>query len=50
VRRLRLLPGYRWLAINREDLFVASRATVQTKIGILDESGALLKAPDLKLG
>ncbi len=47
--RLKPLLGYRFLAIHRDDLFVASRATVQTKIGILDETGATLKAPDVKL-
>ncbi len=49
VARLKPLLGYRFLAIHRDDLFVASRATIQTKIGILDETGATLKAPDVKL-
>lgn len=49
VARLKPLLGYRFLAVHRDDLFVASRATVQTKIGILDETGATLKAPDVKL-
>ena len=49
IARLKPLLGYRFLAIHRDDLFVASRATIQTKIGILDETGATLKAPDVKL-
>ncbi len=49
VQRLKPMLGYRLLAIHRTDLFEASRATVQTKIGILDETGATLKAPDVKL-
>lgn len=49
VQRLKPIPGYRFLVIHRADLFVASRATVSTKIGILDETGATLKAPDVKL-
>jgi len=49
VQRLKPMLGYRFLAIHRADLFEASRATVSTKIGILDETGATLKAPDIKL-
>ena len=49
VERLKPLLGYRFLGIHRDDLFAASRATVQTKIGILDETGATLKAADVKL-
>ena len=49
VERLKPLLGYRFLGIHHDDLFAASRATVQTKIGILDETGATLKAADVKL-
>lgn len=49
VQRLKPMLGYRFLGIHRADLFEASRATVSTKIGILDETGAALKAPDVKL-
>lgn len=44
---LKPLPGYRWLAINSGDLFVASPKTIGTKIGIIDASGRVLKAADL---
>ena len=49
VQRLKPLLGYRFLGIQRADLFTASRATVQTKIGLLDENGSTVKAPDVKL-
>ena len=44
---LKPLPGYRWLAINAADLFVASPKTIGTKIGIMDATGRTLKAADL---
>ena len=47
VKRLRPLMTYRFLVINRADLFAASPATIGTKIGILDANGSLLKAADL---
>ena len=47
IAALKPLPGYRWLAINAGDLFVASPKTIGTKIGIMDATGRTLKAPDL---
>ncbi len=47
VKRLRSVDGYRYLVINRADLFAANPATIGTKIGILDGAGSLLKAADL---
>lgn len=47
VKRLRKVDGYRYLVINRADLFAVSPATIGTKIGILDGGGSLLKAADL---
>ena len=47
VKRLRPIDGYRYLVINRADLFAASPATIGTKIGILDANGSMLKAADL---
>ena len=47
MKRLRPLMTYRFLVINRGDLFAASPATIGTKIGILDANGSLLKAADL---
>ncbi|HEY7590739.1 MAG TPA: hypothetical protein VH723_07085 [Candidatus Limnocylindrales bacterium] len=47
IDRLKPLEGYRWLGINRADLFQASPKTIGTKVGIIDESGKVLKAADL---
>jgi hypothetical protein len=47
IDRLRPLEGYRWIAINAGDLFVVNPTTLGTKVGILDESGRVLKAADL---
>jgi hypothetical protein len=47
IERLKPLPGYRWLAINPSDLFVASPKTLGTKVGIMDSTGRVLKAADL---
>jgi hypothetical protein len=47
IDRAKALDGYRWVAINAADLFVASPKTIGTKVGILDASGRTLKAADL---
>jgi len=47
IKRLAPLPGYRWVAINGGDLFSASPLTIGTKVGILDQTGRVLKAADL---
>jgi hypothetical protein len=47
IGRLRPLEGYRWLAINSADLFGASPLTIGTKVGIIDETGRVLKNADL---
>jgi hypothetical protein len=47
IKRLAPLPGYRWLAINAGDLFVASPLTLGTKVGLMDPTGRVLKAADL---
>ena len=47
IKRLTSLPGYRWVAINGGDLFVASPLTIGTKVGIIDPTGKVLKAADL---
>jgi hypothetical protein len=44
---LKPLRGYRWVVINKEDLFEASRLTIGTKVGIMGPSGQVLKAADL---
>jgi hypothetical protein len=47
VKRLAKVPGYRWLVINATDLFAVNALTIGTKIGIIDESGRVLKNADL---
>jgi hypothetical protein len=47
ISKLKPLPGYRWLGINGGDLFTASPKTIGTKLGIIDQTGKVLKAADL---
>lgn len=46
IGKLKPIEGYRWIAINATDLFVASPKTIGTKVGILDPTGKVLKAAD----
>jgi len=46
-KRLKKIDGYRWIVINREDLFAANTLSIGSKAGIIDESGAVLKAADV---
>ncbi len=46
-KRLKNVDGYRWIAINREDLFAANTLSIGSKAGILDADGKVLKAADL---
>ncbi|HKY48850.1 MAG TPA: hypothetical protein VJQ79_12795 [Acidimicrobiia bacterium] len=45
--RLKKIDGYRWLVINREDLFAANSLSIGSKAGIVDPHGNVLKAPDI---
>jgi hypothetical protein len=45
--RLKKIDGYRWLVINRDDLFVANTLSSKTKTGIVDADVAVLQAADL---
>lgn len=45
-KRLKGIDGYRWIVINREDLFAANPLSIGSKAGILDASGAVLKGAD----
>jgi len=47
IARLKPLEGYRWIVINSSDLFSASPKTIGTKVGIMDQTGRVLKAADL---
>ena len=46
-KRLKKVDGYRWIVINREDLFAANPLSLGSKAGILDADGNVLKAADI---
>ena len=39
--------GYRWVVINREDLFAANSLSIGSKAGIIDADGGVLKNADI---
>ena len=45
-KRAKKIDGYRWVAINREDLFGANPLSIGSKVGILDAAGRVLKNAD----
>ncbi len=45
-KRAKKIDGYRWVAINREDLFGANPLSIGSKVGILDAQGRILKNAD----
>lgn len=46
-KRLKKVDGYRWIVINRDDLFAANNLSIGSKAGILDADGNVLKAADV---
>lgn len=46
-KRIKKVDGYRWVVINREDLFAANTLSLGSKAGIYDADGAVLKAADI---
>ena len=46
-KRLKKVPGYRWIVIHRDDLFLANTLSLGSKAGILDEEGKVLKSADI---
>ena len=46
-KRVKKVQGYRWVAINREDLFAANTLSLGSKAGIIDGDGKVLKAADV---
>ena len=46
-KRVKKIDGYRWVAINREDLFGANPLSLGSKAGIIDAEGKVLKAADV---
>lgn len=46
-KRIKKVDGYRWVVINREDLFAANTLSLGSKAGIMDGDGGILKAANL---
>lgn len=46
-KRAKKLSGYKWVVINRADLFAANPASLGSKAGILDAEGNVLKNADV---
>ena len=46
-KRAKKLPGYKWVVINREDLFAANPLSLGSKAGIFDADGNMLKNADV---
>ncbi len=46
-KRIKKVDGYRWVMINREDLFAANGLSIGSKAGLITPDGTVLKAADL---
>lgn len=46
-KRIKKIDGYRWVVINREDLFAANTLSLGSKAGIIDANGSVLKQADV---
>lgn len=46
-KRIKKIPGYRWVLINREDLFAANSLSIGSKAGIMAGDGTVLKNADI---
>ncbi len=46
-KRIKKVPGYRWVMINREDLFAANSLSIGSKAGIVAADGSVLKNADI---
>ena len=46
-KRVKKIDGYRWVAINRDDLFAANTLSLGSKAGIVDADGKVLKAAEV---
>lgn len=45
-KRAKKIDGYRWVVINRDDLFAANPLSLGSKAGIFDGAGNMLKNAD----
>lgn len=46
-KRIKKVDGYRWVMINREDLFAANSLSIGSKAGIITPDGTVLKNADV---
>lgn len=46
-KRIKKAPGYRWVMINREDLFAANNLSIGSKAGLVTPDGTVLKNADI---
>ena len=46
-KRIKKVDGFRWVIINREDIFAANTLSLGSKAGLMDGDGAVLKAANL---
>ena len=46
-KRIKKVEGYRWVIINREDLFAANSLSIGAKAGIITPDGTVLKNADI---
>ena len=46
-KRIKKVDGYRWVMINREDLFAANSLSIGSKAGLICADGTVLKQADI---
>lgn len=46
-KRIKKVDGYRWVIINRDDLFAANSLSIGSKAGIITPDGTVLKNADI---
>ena len=46
-KKAKKTPGYKWVVINRDDLFAANPLSLGSKAGIFDADGNMLKNADV---
>ncbi len=46
-KRIKKVDGYRWVMINKDDLFAANSLSIGSKAGLITPDGTVLKAADL---
>ena len=46
-KRVKKIDGYRWVMINREDLFAANPMSLGSKAGLITADGSVLKQADV---